>query len=102
LCARRIGSVSSDDKTLIDPWWNIYPIRFDDNIGKFENSRTRRFNIYGTSKYTCVIMPHWFAAMLTLAIATIPWFRWRFSLRTLLLAMTLAALTLGAIVWAAR
>jgi hypothetical protein len=35
-------------------------------------------------------------------IAVIPWLRWRFSLRTLLIAMTLIAAVLGLIVWAAK
>jgi hypothetical protein len=47
------------------------------------------------------MFPDWFAVLL-LAIPTIipfsPWFRWRFSLRTLLIAITLVALGLGLIV----
>ena len=48
---------------------------------------------------------HWFTVLLTSIIASAPWIpclRWRFSLRTLLLATTLFALALGTIVWLAR
>ena len=49
-----------------------------------------------------VFFPHWFPPVLVLAIAAIPWLRWRFSLRTLLIATTLVALVLGIIVWLSR
>ena len=41
--------------------------------------------------------PHWFPAFVVAALASVPWFR-RFSLRTLLIAMTLVAVLLGIIV----
>jgi hypothetical protein len=47
-------------------------------------------------------IPHWFAAMLCVGMAAAAWFRWRFSLRTLLIATTLIAVVLGLIVWAVR
>ena len=47
-------------------------------------------------------MPHWCLAVLSLALASMPWLRWRFSLRTLLIATTLVALLVGMIVWAIR
>jgi hypothetical protein len=34
-----------------------------------------------------------------IAIGMSSWFRWRFSLRTLLIAMTLVAVALGMVVW---
>jgi hypothetical protein len=49
--------------------------------------------------------PQWFLAALagTFAIAPwIPWLKWRFSLRTLLLATTAVALLLGLIIYATR
>jgi hypothetical protein len=46
--------------------------------------------------------PHWFAILALAAVAATPWLRWRFSLRTLLIATTLIAVVLGLIVWAAR
>jgi hypothetical protein len=48
-----------------------------------------------------VTMPYWFGVLLSVAIGTAPWFAWRFSLRTLLIATTLVAAALGLIVWSA-
>lgn len=42
-----------------------------------------------------VRFPHWFLALLFATVAASPWFRWRFSLRTLLIATTLVAVLLG-------
>jgi hypothetical protein len=44
--------------------------------------------------------PYWLMALLTMTIGVAPWLR--FSLRTLLIATTLVALVLGAIVYAER
>jgi hypothetical protein len=38
---------------------------------------------------------HWFALMLVATCAVVPWIRWRFSLRTLLIAATVVAVILG-------
>jgi hypothetical protein len=46
--------------------------------------------------------PVWFASLLAIAAGATPWLRWRFSLRTLLIATTLVAVGLGLIVFAAR
>jgi hypothetical protein len=49
--------------------------------------------------------PHWFLVTLfgiSAALCGIPWFKWRFSLRTLLLATTLVAVGLGTIIYLAR
>jgi hypothetical protein len=49
--------------------------------------------------------PHWLPipALATLSVAaTLPWLRWRFSLRTLLIATTLVAAGLGFFIWAVR
>ena len=47
-----------------------------------------------------VTLPHWFLLALCAALSTASWMRWRFSLRTLLTAMTIIALVLA--VYAAR
>jgi hypothetical protein len=41
---------------------------------------------------------HWFAVCVVVAFAALPWIRLRFSLRTLLIGMTLVAVVLGLIV----
>jgi hypothetical protein len=52
--------------------------------------------------YKEVRVPHWLAIVACGATAMIPWLRRRFSLRTLLIAMTLVAAMLGFVVWAAK
>jgi hypothetical protein len=47
---------------------------------------------------TIVFAPYWFFLLFTLTLTAIPWLPWRFSLRTLLIAMTLIAVVLGVIV----
>ena len=51
-----------------------------------------------------VSVPHWFPVVVFIALAAAPWLRWskRFSLRTLLIAMTLVAVVLGLVVWLTR
>jgi hypothetical protein len=44
----------------------------------------------------------WELVGVTAVFVPIPWMRWRFSLRTLLITTTLVAVGLGLIVWAAR
>ena len=44
-------------------------------------------------------VPHWSGVLLLFGLAAAPWLRWRFSLRTLLIATTLVAVVLGLIVW---
>jgi hypothetical protein len=48
------------------------------------------------------VIPHWFAMLFTLVLGVLPWLRWRFSLRSLLVATTLVSVLLGLIVWAAK
>ena len=50
---------------------------------------------------TGIRFPHWFAVLIFAGLAVAPWSRqlhWHFSLRTLLIATTLIAIVLGAIV----
>jgi hypothetical protein len=47
-----------------------------------------------------ITVPHWFPTLLFGALAAVPWIRWCFSLRTLLLVTTLVAIVLGLAMWA--
>jgi hypothetical protein len=47
-----------------------------------------------------IFVPHWFTVLLSAFLAIAPWLRWRFTLRTLLIATTLVAVVLGLIAWA--
>jgi hypothetical protein len=44
----------------------------------------------------------WLLVPIVVAIGASPWVRWRFSLRALLFGMTVLAVGLGLIVWAAK
>jgi hypothetical protein len=62
-------------------------------------------SFFGRSTISNISLPHWVVAMACVAVATVPWLlgrQFRFSLRTLLIATTLLALLLGAIVYAVR
>lgn len=49
-----------------------------------------------------MIVPDLMLVLLSACIALLPWLRWRFSLRTLLIATTLIAVLLGLVMWAIR
>jgi hypothetical protein len=49
------------------------------------------------TNYREIVLPYWMIYLLTSAAAASPWLRWRFSLRTLLISITLLALILGTI-----
>jgi hypothetical protein len=51
---------------------------------------------------TVIQLPYWFLTLLFAATAGLPWIRWRFTLRTLLIATTLVAVLLGLIAYSAR
>ena len=65
---------------------------------------TARFQLVNQPWSTTLFVPHWFPVVGFAACAAVPWIAWstRFSLRTLLLTTTLAALFLGAVVYAIR
>ena len=45
-----------------------------------------------------LVVPCWFLTLLPATIAVAPWIKWRFSLRALLIGMTVAAVLLGMVV----
>jgi hypothetical protein len=52
-----------------------------------------------------LVCTYWIPTLLTTALSVVPWLgkiRWRYSLRTLLIATTLVAVVLGLIVWAVK
>jgi hypothetical protein len=62
------------------------------------------FGHYERGGTTIVFAPYWFPVLLTATCAAVPWIPWSrsFSLRSLLVAMTLVALLLGAVTYAVR
>ncbi len=60
-----------------------------------EPHQGRTFDIASDATSYGIFAPDWFAVLLFGSLAFAPWTRWRFSLRTLLLATTLVAVGLG-------
>jgi hypothetical protein len=76
---------------------------YTDKISSEEERITLSYwqlSLIGPTKFVGV--PHWFLATVCGVISILPWLRWRFSLRTLLIAMTLVAAVLGLLVYANR
>jgi hypothetical protein len=64
--------------------------------------RAPNWNYEADSYGVHILFPLWFAALFPWALAAAPWigfFSYRFSLRTLLIATTVVAVTLGTIIW---
>ena len=69
---------------------------------RFDHTKHFGFGLSSWDASTTISFPYWFPVVLTATVATAPWLRRRFSLRTLLIATTLVAVALGLIVWAVR
>jgi hypothetical protein len=69
-------------------------------LKKWNAWRYSKHNYLGGSIERDLLLPHWFLAVVVGALGAVPWIKnaRRYSLRTLLLAMTLVAVTLGLIV----
>jgi hypothetical protein len=59
----------------------------------------RTYDLYGVR---LINVPHWFLILGASTVAIAPWIRWRFSLRTLLIAATVVAVGLGLLVMMLR
>jgi len=78
--------------------WKIHQINTLPSEPTVIGFRLRRTVPLGIAVY----LPRWFPVVLIASLAVLPWMRWRFSLRTLLLAATLVAVVLGMIVNAVK
>ena len=70
-------------------------------LGKVKGG-TLGFAFHNSPAFLAASFPHWLLVSLIAVVATLPWLRWRFSLRTLLVAITLVALVLGIIIATTR
>jgi hypothetical protein len=67
--------------------------------------RFARFDVNLEMMVRTTVFPHWFLVLLAAGLAYVPWLPWwsqRFSLRTLLIATTLVAVILGAIIYGVK
>ena len=75
---------------------------------KLECAPATRYQYSGLGEYRydnqgiISMFPYWLAMTMTIALAAVPWMRWRFSLGTMLIATTLVAVMLGLTVFAAK
>jgi hypothetical protein len=82
--------------------WAYEPKLLDSTPIDYSHVPLPKFGIELNSAYVVLLLPHWLKGLICLALAAVPWLNWRFSLRTLLIVMTLVAVGLGAIVYAVR
>ena len=55
-------------------------------------------SFFGRAATSNISLPHWLVSLMSVAFVALPWLRWRFGLRTLLIATTLVAMVLGIVV----
>jgi hypothetical protein len=90
------------DPTLAFPKWQAYPaVREILPVGGIDQAYAGFLFIRGTHGFM-LALPDWLLFLFTVALGALPWFRYQFSLRTLLIATTLIAVVLGLIVWVVR
>jgi hypothetical protein len=84
-------------------WWHDEPDK-DQIRAHNKVDHVTGFNLYTHPEGGLVLVPHWFPVSLTAILGVLTWSKGsrRFSLRTLLIATTLVAFGIGAIVYVAR
>jgi hypothetical protein len=86
--------------------WQVFPSTGDYCFRASPNAKIPEgLGFLGSRRDGTWVFPCWFPILLLATTAVLPWlgrFRRRYSLRTLLVVMTLAAVGLGAIVYAVR
>ena len=92
-----LASAPSSELSNSEYGWNLKMIRPQHEFGGFV--------AFNSPKISAYAIPHWFLVLLFAAFSGAPWiskFNSRFSLRTLLIGMTMLAAILGLIVWTSR
>ena len=92
-------SIFFDSKREVTTGWNRNSYRHNTATKPFD--ATWKFDVYISRRGLDASLPYWFYLLLASLIAAAAWIR-SFSLRALLVAMTLVAVTLGLIVWPIR
>jgi hypothetical protein len=78
--------------------WNVASSPAE--LGKMHIFPKPGFSFDGFSETRVLVIPHWLMLVVFGGFASLPWLHWQFSLRTLLIAMTVVAALLGLLVWA--
>lgn len=90
----RFFTMTSPSAVNVMPGWS-FAIREPNN----PRPSDPQFVWRSESSATLAVVPYWFLAIVAASAAALPWTRFRFSLRTLLIATTLVAVTLGLVMW---
>jgi hypothetical protein len=95
--------IEISSETNVTPWTVIsMPAdRYFQILKDFDDRHSRIWG-YFHFKHETFVLPFWFLILASMIVGTVPWLRWRYSLRTLLIATTLLAMLLGLAVWATR
>jgi hypothetical protein len=95
---RGIISIAASRETSMGWTWNAIPTaRLMPVLGSGPT-----WSFRSEPPYTFLVFPHRLLIAISGMLCIAPWIRWRFTLRTLLIATTLVALVLGVIAWAVR
>jgi hypothetical protein len=80
--------------------WQVVSLSVEEREQKLARTHVKsRPPQFGFVDAGAVQFPYWLATMVCVGMSAALWIRWRFSLRTLLIATTLVAVVLGLIVW---
>jgi hypothetical protein len=77
-------------------WWEVYDVARYSTSSRYNNTIGFGWNDW------LICLPYWFLSLVAIVLATTPLVIHRFSLRALLIAVTLVAVVLGLAVWAGR
>ena len=92
------------DSMAIGQFYGCCPVDNGPRRPYWHQASILSFGRFGGGLDRVTFVPYWFPVLISAACTALPWIRWsrRFSLRTLLIATTLIAVVLGAVVYAMR
>jgi hypothetical protein len=105
------STLASEDGAVYLLWFGIYTFPDLSSPETWPSYRNEEAGFFrpkfdkwqsGLPRPTRIRLPYWLLALIAAILGALPWLRWRFSLRTMLIGMTVVAALLGALVWAVR
>jgi hypothetical protein len=89
-------------------WFNVYRINkfalrtFTKDVPSFIGFKISKGAVNNALNYRGVVAPHWAVVLSSGIIGALAWLPYRFSLRALLIGMTLVAVGFGVVVWTVK
>jgi hypothetical protein len=83
-------------------WWRASSYYENDIEESARPLSTRAFDWKAEPGCFALFFAHWLLLVPALLLTVVPWMRWQFSMRTLLIGMTVVAVMLGIAMWAAH